>query len=133
MGLLKEIFCWWGGNTWGTRLLIWRQGDFIGEDDFGNRYYEQKEGRVGPLGRRRRWVTYRDLADASKVPPEWHGWLHYTHDTPPTKEDYQARPWQKPHKMNMTGTRDAWRPQGSILAAAQRPAASGDYKPWRPE
>lgn len=134
MGLLKEIFCWWGGNTWGTRLAIWRKGQLVGEDDFGNRYYEQKPGTgVGPLDRPRRWVTYRDLAEPSKVPAEWHGWLHYTHDTPPTQDDYQAKPWQKPHKMNMTGTREAWRPQGSILAAAKRPKASGDYKPWQPE
>jgi NADH:ubiquinone oxidoreductase subunit len=134
MGLLKEIFCWWGGNTWGTRVTIWRQGRLIGEDELGNRYYEQRKGvgPVGPLGRLRRWVVYRDLAEASKVPPEWHGWLHYTHDKPPTEEDYRARPWERGHKMNMTGTREAWRPQGSILASAKRPKATGDYKPWRP-
>jgi NADH:ubiquinone oxidoreductase subunit len=135
MGILKEIFCWWGGNTWGTRVTIWRQGRFVGEDEFGNRYYEQKKGvgPAGPLGRLRRWVTYKDLAEASKVPPDWHGWLHYTHDTPPTEESYRAQPWQKAHLMNMTGTRKAWRPQGSILSAARRPKATGDYKPWKPE
>ena len=49
MGLFSEIFSWWGGNTWGTRLTIWRQGRLVGKDEFGNRYYEQKKG-VGPLG-----------------------------------------------------------------------------------
>ncbi len=132
MGLFKEIFCWWGGNTWGTRLAIWRQGRLVGEDELGNKYYEQKPGRTGPLGRPRRWVTYKNLSEASLVSPDWHGWLHYTHDTPPTKEDYRPRPWQKPHRPNMTGTREAWRPQGSILAAGQRPKATGDYKPWTP-
>ena len=68
MGLFSEIFSWWGGNTWGTRLTIWRQGRLVGNDDFGNRYYEQSKG-VGPLGVPRRWVTYTDLAEASKVPP----------------------------------------------------------------
>ena len=67
MSFFKEIFAWWHGNTWGTRLTIWNQGRFVGEDDFGNRYYEQKKG-VGPAGRPRRWVTYTDLAEASKVP-----------------------------------------------------------------
>lgn len=132
MGLFKEIFCWWGGNTWGTRLTIWRNGRHVGSDEFGNRYYIQKSG-VGPLGVPRRWVTYRDLADASKVPPEWHGWLHYTVDTPPTEEAYVTRPWQKPHRMNMTGTADAWRPAGSIVGSVSRPKATGDYKPWRPQ
>ncbi len=132
MSIFSEIFSWWGGNTWGTRLTVMRQGRFIGEDELGNRYYEQRSG-VGPLGRPRRWVIYRDLADASKVTPDWHGWLHYTVDEPPTTESYEPRPWQKPHKMNMTGTAQAYRPDGSILSSGRRPAATGDYQPWRPE
>lgn len=135
MGMLSEIFSWWGGNTWGTRMTIARQGVLIGTDEFGNTYYEQRKGvgAVGPLGRPRRWVTYKDLADASKVTPDWHGWLHYTVDTPPTEQGYRPRPWQKPHRMNMTGTREAYRPSGSILASGKRPKATGDYKPWRPD
>lgn len=131
MSILSEIFSWWGGNTWGTRVTIWRQGRLVGKDDYGNTYYEQRKG-VGPLGRPRRFVIYSNLADPSKVPAEWHGWLHYTVDKPPTEESYLARPWQKPHRMNMTGTREAWRPSGSILGAAQRPKATGDYKAWKP-
>jgi NADH:ubiquinone oxidoreductase subunit len=135
MGIFSEIFSWWGGNTWGTRLTIARQGRFVGSDSFGNSYYEQLKGvgPEGPLARPRRWVTYTKLADPSKVPPEWHGWLHYTVDTPPTEERYVPKPWQKPHVPNMTGTPQAYRPAGSILAAGQRPKATGDYKPWRPE
>jgi NADH:ubiquinone oxidoreductase subunit len=135
MGMLSEIFSWWGGNTWGTRVTIARQGVLVGTDDFGNTYYEQRKGvgPVGPLGRPRRWVIYKDLADASKVTPDWHGWLHYTVNTPPTEQSYRPRPWQKPHRMNMTGTREAYRPSGSILASGKRPRATGDYKPWRPD
>ncbi len=135
MGILNEIFSWWDGNTWGTRLTIWRQGRFVGEDEHGNRYYEQRQGvgPVGPLGRLRRWVTYDGFADASKVSPDWHGWLHYTVDTPPVAQNYTARPWQKPHRMNMTGTREAWRPPGSIVGEGHRPKATGDYTPWRPK
>ncbi len=131
MGIFSEIFSWWGGNTWGTRVTIWRQGRQVGSDELGNRYFLQKRG-VGPLGVPRRWVVYKNLAEASQVPPEWHGWLHYTVDTIPTAESYTPRPWQKPHVMNMTGTSQAYRPAGSILAKAQRPKATGDYKPWRP-
>lgn len=132
MSILSEIFSWWGGNTWGTRSTIWWQGRLVGKDEFGNRYYVQKKG-VGPLGVPRRFVIYTDLAEASKVPPEWHGWLHYTVDTPPSEEAYTAKPWQKPHQMNMTGTAQAYRPAGSILSAAERPRATGDYKAWKPD
>lgn len=132
MGILSEIFTWWDGNTWGTRLTIWNQGRFVGQDEFGNRYYEQKKG-VGPTGHPRRWVTYKDLAEASKVPAGWHGWLHYTVDEAPSAQNYQPRPWQRPHLMNMTGTPEAYRPPGSILGRGQRPKGTGDYKPWRPE
>ena len=81
----------------------------------------------------RRWVIYKNGAEASKISPDWHGWMHYTTDTPPTKEDYKPRPWQKPHLENMTGTANAYRPPGSILGAAARPRASGDYKAWKPD
>jgi NADH:ubiquinone oxidoreductase subunit len=132
MGILRELFVWWDGNTWGTRLTLWNQGRFVGQDEFGNRYYEQKKGPGLVAGRPRRWVTYKDLAEASKVPAGWHGWLHYTVDELPNEQNYQPRPWQRPHLMNMTGTPEAYRPPGSILGAGKRPKGTGDYKPWRP-
>ena len=132
MSILSEIFSWWGGNTWGTRVTIWRQGRLVGQDELGNRYFIQRKG-VGPLGVPRRWVVYKTQAEASQVSPDWHGWLHHTVDTLPTEENYTSRPWQQPHRMNMTGTAEAWRPQGSILAGGERSKATGDYKPWRPQ
>ena len=132
MSMLGEIFAWWGGSTWGTRWTITRQGRFVGSDDYGNTYYEQRSG-VGPHGMPRRWVMYKKLSEASQVPPEWHGWLHHTVPNPPTEETYVAKPWQKPHQMNLTGTSAAYRPDGSILTAAKRPRATGDYSAWKPE
>ena len=132
MSILSEIFAWWGGNTWGTRWTIWKHGRFVGADDFGNRYYVQRRG-VGPLGTPRRWVIYKNLSEASQVPPEWHGWLHHTVDTPPTEEEYQAKHWQQPHLANRTGSAEAYRPSGSILTSAERPKATGDYTAWKPE
>lgn len=132
MGILSEIFSWWGGNTWGTRLFTWRFGKLVGQDEAGNRYYEQKSG-VGPLGVPRRWVIYKSLSEASQVTADWYGWLHYTVDTPPTQDNYQPRPWQKPHRMNLTGTPSAYRPAGSIIGEGHRPKATGDYKAWRPQ
>ncbi len=132
MGIFSEIFSWWGGNTWGTRLTIWNQARFVGKDEFGNRYYEQRKG-VGPLGMPRRFVTYKDRSDPSQVPPGWHGWLHYTAEEPAISEDYVPRLWQKRHKKNATGTEQAYRPKGSILSPQHRPKATGDYQAWKPD
>lgn len=132
MGIFSEIFSWWGGNTWSNRIYTRLRGRHVGTDEMGNIYYVQSRG-IGPLGVPRRWVIYKDGAEASKISPDWHGWMHYTTDTPPTEEDYTARPWQKAHKENMTGTSAAYRPSGSILGSGIRPKATGDYKPWTPE
>jgi NADH:ubiquinone oxidoreductase subunit len=132
VGLFTEIFSWWGGNTWSNRLYTALRGKLVGTDEFGNRYYVQKKG-VGPLGVPRRWVIYKNLAEPSQVPPDWHGWLHYTVDTPPTEEKYVSRPWQKPHRMNLTGTEEAYHPHGSLLRGGRRVRAGGDYEPWRPQ
>jgi len=125
MGLLLEIFTWWNGQTMGTRFYTWRKGVFVGEDAAGNTYYTNRRGD-------RRWVIYNGEADASAIPPGWHGWMHHRVDTPPSKLDYRPRDWQLPHKANMTGTAAAYRPQGSILTPETRPAATGDYDAWTP-
>ena len=125
MGLLSDLFTWWNGATLGTRVYTSLVGTFVGEDEFGNRYYQKKDGS-------RRWVIYNGYAEPSTVPPSWHGWLHHTVDTPPTQEAYTAREWQKPHRPNMTGTPGAYRPTGSTLSIGKRPRATGDYRPWNP-
>ena len=130
--MLKKIFTWWNGATLGALFTIAKTSKFVGEDDFGNKYYEAVTNKDSYDGRRRRYVIYKGYAEASKIPPDWHGWMHYTVDTLPSQEKYTPRPWQKPHRMNMTGTAQAYRPSGSILASGKRPAATGDYKPWQP-
>jgi NADH:ubiquinone oxidoreductase subunit len=123
---LSEIFVWWQGQTWGTRLYLWRFFAYVGSDEFGNRYYQQKKGP-------RRWVIYNGYSEASTIPPGWHGWMHYRTDTPPTEERYTEHGWEKQHIPNLTGTPFAYRPDGSLLAKGQRPRVSGDYDAWSPE
>jgi NADH:ubiquinone oxidoreductase subunit len=128
-----KFFTWWSGQTFGTQLWTWRFGELVGTDDQGNRYYRTKGGVIDPtLGFERRWVIYNGYAEASRIPPEWHGWIHHTVDVPPTDEQYTPREWEKPHVPNMTGTAQAYRPSGSTLASGRRPAATGDYQPWTP-
>jgi len=111
--------------TWTSR------GEKVGQDVFDNTYYRAKP-RQG-YKRERRWVMYKDTPEASMVPPEWHGWLHYQTDEVPDPDAQSfRRPWQKPHQSNMTGTNQAYRPPGHILSGGKRAPATGDYKPWTP-
>lgn len=130
---LLKIFTWWNGQTFGTQLWTWRFGELVGEDEQGNRYFRTKGRKIDPaLGFERRWVVYNGYAEATRVPPSWHGWLHHTVDVAPTEESYTAREWEKPHIPNLTGTPRAYRPSGSTLASGRRPKATGDYQPWTP-
>ena len=130
---LVRFLTWWNGQTFGTQFWTWLYGELVGQDAFGNRYYRTRGGRIDPtLRMERRWVIYNGEAEASCVPPSWHGWLHHTVDQLHTEEKYQPRPWQKPHRPNLTGTPGEHRPTGSTLAQGRRPKATGDYKAWKP-
>jgi NADH:ubiquinone oxidoreductase subunit len=109
--------------TLGTRLLTWWRGELAGTDQFGNRYYRERGGD-------RRWVLYRGVVEASKVPPEWNAWLHKTSDAIPSA-DVKRRPWQMEHQPNLTGTAAAYRPPGHVGGA--RAPATGDYQAWQPD
>ncbi len=115
--------------TIGTWLKTWLSGTQVGEDQFGNRYYRGR-GRKG-YRRERRWVIYKGEDEASRVPPLWHGWLHYVSDDVPDGHALQHN-WQQPHQPNMTGTAEAYRPPGSLVATGQRAPATADYEPWSP-
>ena len=119
--------------TIGTRLYTLLCGALVGEDDAGNRYYRERWGRSGPGERERRWVVYEGEVEASRVPPEWHRWLHHSTDEPPTEAPLRSQPWEKPHQPNLTGTAAAYRPPGHILGRGQRDPATGDYEPWQPD
>lgn len=129
-GFLKQIFTWWNGNTIGTRFFTWRKGKRIGEDQFGNIYYE---GSTDKEGRPRRWVIYKKYSEASTIPPDWHGWIHHRADIPPSQENYKAYAWEKQYLPNLTGTESAYAPKGSIAHHGKRPRVSGDYNAWSPE
>lgn len=131
--VLKSLLTWWHGATPGIRFTVGRRGVFIGEDEMGNRYYEAKDARDSYDGRRRRWVIFNGYAEASKVSPDWHGWLHYTFAEPPTVEPLVRRAWEKDHRPNLSGTPMAWRPKGSLARTGERPRATGDYEAWTPE
>ena len=71
------------------------------------------------------------MSEASKVPADWHGWLHHTFAEPPTDRPLSHKSWEKPHIENLTGTAMAYAPQGSIRQP--EPANRRDYEAWSPE
>ncbi len=129
--MFKAIFTWWNGATLATRINTWLNGRLVGEDEQGNRYYEQKKLRTGQT-HRRRWVIYNGLAEATRVPADWHAWLHHIVVDPPTTAPFKRQPWEKDHKANPTGTPCAHKPGGSLGRDGQRPPATGDYEAWTP-
>ncbi len=113
-----------------THVLTWLRGEQVGVDSEGNKYYHER--RVPTDRRRRRWVVYQGADEASRVPPEWHAWLHYTVDKMPDPQNSMIQPWQEVHQPNLTGTDGAYRPSGHTLEGGRRAAATGDYEPWTP-
>ena len=124
MWIVYRLLTWWNGQTLGTQLWTRRHGAAVGEDEQGNLYYQTAGGK-------RRWVIYNGESDASRVPPEWHGWLHFTYDEPPTRAALPHKAWQRPHVPNLTGTPGAYHPAGSLYRA--EPLKRRDYDAWRPE
>lgn len=122
--------------TIGTWLFTWLWGEEVGRDGAGNRYYRHRKGGTTmacSLQKERRWVIYNGEDEASRVPSEWHGWLHHTVDVVPSAENRRKYPWMREHAPNLTGTDRAYRPPGHTLCGGKRDRATGDYDPWMPD
>ena len=126
-----KLFTWWNEVSPGGLFDIKRRSVLIGMDDYGNRYFEDRK--VSVEGRKRRYVIYKGVAEPSKVPADWHGWLHYTLDTPPTETPLPRQDWETDHTPNLTGTVFAYRPKGSLKAGGTRQSADSDYEAWTPD
>lgn len=136
IGLLKRVFTWWHQSTIGTGFTLWKaKARLVGEDAQGNSYFEEGGDKASfPEGGKRRWVVYHGVAEGSRIPPEWHGWLHHTWEEPPTVDPVPVKKFEKPHLPNMTGTPLAYRPKGSIAVAGQPgEGAKKDYEAWSPD
>ncbi len=129
MGILGKIFTWWNGATIGTSIFSAMNGEKVGEDAAGNIYYRGKKLRAG---RERRWVIYNGANDASRVPAEWHGWLHQSYDGIPESHLPPPRIWETDYSPNATGTVQAYRPAGALERGGQRAPSRGDYEAWSP-
>ena len=115
--LLKKIFIWWNQDTFGTRLKTIFFGKLVGSDEFGNKYYESRNGK--------RWVIYSDIIDASKIPVEWYSWIHFTSNRIEKKHILEKYEWQKSHQPNLTGTEKAYYPNKNKNAVKKK------YSSWK--
>ena len=114
---IKEILTWWNRQTLGTRLQTIFFGKFVGEDEFGNKYYENKK-------RKKRWVIYKDEIEATKIPVEWYSWMHSIKNKIEGTHKLKKYKWQIKHSSNLTGTEKAYNPQNNKDATKKK------YKTW---
>ncbi len=117
---LKLIFTWWNRQTIGTFIYTLLRGKFVGSDDFGNKYYSDSQGK--------RWVIYKNRVESSKIPPEWHLWIHFlTQKKPP--DNIRRFEWQKKYEENLTGTSKAYNPEGSLRSKSKKDMKK--YETWK--
>ena len=117
---LKQIFTWWHKQTIGTFIYTLVVGKYVGSDVFGNKYYSSTKGK--------RWVVYNGGVESSKIPPEWHLWIHYLKKNKPDP-DKKNFSWQKQHEHNLTGTKKAHKPEGSLSSNSQK--ITKKYETWK--
>ena len=55
---LKIFFTWWNRQTFGTFLKTLFFGKYMGKDEFGNKYYKNKQDES--------WVIYSSNIEATK-------------------------------------------------------------------
>ncbi len=121
MSFLKQIFTWWHRQTVGTFIYTALNGKFVDSDEFGNKYYSSSKGK--------RWVIYKNITESTKIPPEWHAWIHFMKTNKPSKETKKFS-WQKKHRENLTGTKDAHKPDGSLIKDSKKDMKK--YESWTP-
>ena len=120
MNFLKQIFIWCHRQTIGTFIYTLFKGKFAGSDNFGNKYYFNSKGK--------RWVIYKNNVESSKIPPEWHLWIHFLTKNKPS-ENIKKFSWQKQHKENLTGTTKAYKPEGSLTSDTKKIIKK--YESWK--
>ena len=120
VNLLKQFFTWWNRQTIGTFIYTLLTGKFVGKDEFENKYYTNRSGK--------RWVIYNNEVEASKIPPEWHLWIHFVTNHPPVGYIHKFS-WQKKYVENLTGTNKAFRPDGSLKLKTKKNMKK--YEVWK--
>jgi len=120
INFFKQIFIWWHRQTIGTFIYTLFTGRFVGRDEFGNKYYSNSKGK--------RWVIYNNQVEASKIPPKWYLWIHFLSNNKPS-DNLNKFKWQKKHVENLTGTKNAYKPEGSLTSDSKKDMKK--YETWK--
>ena len=120
INFVKQIFTWWHRQTIGTFFYTLFTGKLVGVDEFGNKYYSNSTGK--------RWVIYKNIIEPSKIPPEWHLWIHFLTNNKPSRNPIKFK-WQKKHEENLTGTTKAYKPEGSLAFDSKKNMKK--YETWK--
>ncbi len=121
INFLKQIFTWWHRQTLGTFIYTLFFGKFVGADEFGNKYYTNSSNE-------KRWVIYKDKVESSKIPSVWYLWIHFMKKNKPS-ESSDKYSWQIKHKENLTGTKEAYKPEGSLSSDLKKNTKK--YETWK--
>ena len=92
--------------------------NFVGKDEFGNKYYEDKKGIDGS--------DISNEVDATKIPVEWYSWIHFMPNRIEKNHELNKYEWQKPHLSNQTGTEKAYYPNKDKKNVNEK-----KYKTWK--
>ena len=120
INIFKNIFIWWHKQTIGTFLYTLFKGKLVGKDEFGNKYYSSSNGK--------RWVIYYNSVDSSKIPSEWHLWIHFLTNNKPD-DSLKKFTWQIKHQENLTGTSKAYKPDGLLSSNSKKNIKK--YETWK--
>jgi NADH:ubiquinone oxidoreductase subunit len=102
-----------------SKFIIQLRNDKVGTDEFGNEYFISKN-------KQKRYVIYKGIVEPTKIPSEWHVWLHYKANKVPSNFEIKKFFWQKGHIPNLTGTLTAHKPNQN------KPTTKPLYESWSP-
>ena len=120
ISFIKQIFTWWHRQTIGTFIYTLFSGKLVGVDESGSKYYSNSTGK--------RWVIYKNKVESSKIPPEWHLWIHFLTNNIPSNNPIKFK-WQKKHEENLTGTTRAYKPDGLLSSDSKKNIKK--YETWK--
>ena len=120
ISFFKQIFIWWNRQTISTFIYTLFTGKLVGRDEFGNKYYSN--------AKEKRWVIYKNKVEPSKIPSEWHLWIHFLTNNKPLGNSNKFK-WQKKHEENLTGTTKAYKPDGLLSSDSKKNIKK--YETWK--
>ncbi|XP_053378248.1 probable NADH dehydrogenase [ubiquinone] 1 alpha subcomplex subunit 12 [Mercenaria mercenaria] len=120
---LYKVYQFHGGLKGSFLTIIktdaFKIGTLKGTDEFGNRYYENRQYFIG----RSRWVEFTDAVgfdyDASMIPPEWRSWLQYSREESPVEKPAIKHKWLGKHIDNRSGSPDEYVPYSTAKPKIQ--------------